>query len=198
MSSGIDIQFVQETYQKMSDKELIRVLTTDAAGLTPEALELVKAEVSKRKLDPNIAKGIDAQQRTYTVSEIDTYCGIIQKLPCPITGETSEKLNATLTAEVMSFIIFTHHQKKIIIGSPAVLDKANNSALVKTLLLGWWGIPWGVIRTIEAITINLKNKKSNRLETPSGYLRSFVLSKIGQIETYKDNKEMLLKIISDD
>lgn len=195
MSSGIDIQFVRETYQKMSDKELVRVLTQDAAGLTQEALEVVKDEIRKRNLDPNIAKGVDAQQKTYTVEEIDAYCEIIQNLPCPVTGSTSEKLNATLTAQVVSFILFTTYEKKIIVGSPGTLDKANNSAINKSVFLGWWGFPWGPIRTVQAISINLKNKKTNRSGSPTTFLRSFVLSKIGEIVTYKDNKEKLSEII---
>jgi len=196
MSSGIDINFIRETYQKISDEELIRISTKDATGLTPEAQEIIKEEIKKRNLNPNLAKGVEAQQKSYTISEINAYCAIIQKLPCPITGSTSEKLNATLTAEVMSFIIFTNYKKKIVIGSPDVLDKANTAALIKTAILGWWGIPWGIIRTFQAIGINLKNKKKNRFEEPNDLLRSFVLSKIGQIETYKDNKEKLLEIIS--
>jgi hypothetical protein len=198
MSSGIDIQFVRETYQKMSDQDLIRVLTQDAADLTPEAQEVVKDEIKKRNLDPNIARGIDAQQKSYTVQEIDNYCEIIRNLPCPATGSTIDKLNATMIAEVMSFIIFTQYKKKIVIGSPNVLDKANNSALLKSVLLGWWGFPWGIIRTIQAIRVNIKNKKTNKLDTPNDYLRSYVLSKIGEIETYKDDKEKLQQIISRD
>ena len=42
MSTGIDIQYVQETYQRMSDEELIRTATENAYGLTPEAMEVVK------------------------------------------------------------------------------------------------------------------------------------------------------------
>lgn len=38
-------------------------------------------------------------------------------------------------------------------------------------------------------------KRTNHLEEPNEYLRSFVLAKIGQIETYKDNQEKLLEII---
>ena len=129
MSSGIDIQFVRESYQKMSDKDLIRTVTQDAAGLTPEAMEVVKEEIKRRKLDTGIANAVDAQQKTYTVEEIDSYCKIIQNLPCPVTGSTSEKLNATLTAEVMSFIIFTNYRKKIVVGSPTTLNKANNACI---------------------------------------------------------------------
>jgi hypothetical protein len=198
MGTGIDIEFVRKTYQKMTDQEVIRILTQDAAGLTPEALSFVKEEIKRRKLDPNITRGVDAQQRSYTIEEIDEYCTLIQNLPCPKTGSTNEKLNATLTVEVMSFILFTNYEKKIVIGTPDTLDKANNVALTKSILLGWWGIPWGIVRTIQAITINLKNKRANRDQAPTDYLRSYVLSNIGEIETYKDNKEKLLQIISRD
>jgi hypothetical protein len=59
MSDGIDIEFVRETYQKMTDDELIRVATQDAAGLTEAAEEVEKVEIIKRGLDPNIIKGVD-------------------------------------------------------------------------------------------------------------------------------------------
>jgi hypothetical protein len=198
MSTGIDIQFVRETYKKLTDQELIRVVTQDAYGLTPEALEVVKEEIKSRNLDPNIIKGLDAQQKTYTVEEIDEYCELIRSLPCPITGSIENKLNGTMTAEVMSFILFTQYKRKIVIGSPQALDKENNSALIKTVLLGWWGFPWGPIRTIQAILKNVKNQKTNWLDTPNDYLRSFVLSKIGEIETYKGNQEKLRQIIASD
>jgi len=194
-NTGIDIEHVRETYERKTDQELIRVLTTNAHGLTPEALDIVKAEIKKRKLDPAITKAVDAQQKTFTIAEIDAYCAIIQKLPCPISGSTSERLNATLTAEVMSFIIFTRYTKKLIIGNPDALDKANNSALTTTSLLGWWGFPWGIIRSIQAINLNLKNKKANRLDVPSPYLRQFVLANVGYIETYKGNTEKLSELL---
>ena len=198
MSTGIDIQFVRETYKKFTDQELIRVVTQEAYGLTPEATQIVKEEIISRNLDPNIIKGIEAQQKVYTVDEIDEYCEIIQNLPCPITGSTQNKLNATMIAEVMSFILFTQYKKKIIVGNPEALDKKNNASLGLSALLGWWGFPWGPIRTIQAIRINIKNKKSNWQETPNDFLRSFVLSKIGEIETYRDNKEKLQQIITAD
>src|ERR1700712_2972438 len=103
MSSGLDIQFVRETYQRMSDQDLTRILLSEASGLTPEAQEVVNQEIKRRNLDPNIAKAVEAQQKNYTISEIDAYCDLIQRLPCPVTGRTSEKLNATLVVEVMSF-----------------------------------------------------------------------------------------------
>src|SRR4051794_25789561 len=112
MSAGIDIQYVRQTYQRMSDDELIRTATQDAYGLTPEALEVVKAEIRKRGLEESIIKGVEAQNKEVTIEEIDAYCDIVSKLTCPVCGSSAERLNATLTGEAMSFIFFTHYKKK--------------------------------------------------------------------------------------
>jgi predicted metal-binding protein len=141
MSTGIDIKFVQERYQQMSDDELTLIATQDAYGLTPEAMEVVKAEIQKRGLDENISKGVEAQNRKYTIQEFDTYCDLVSILSCPSCGTTVERLNATMTAEVMSFVFFTTYNRKIKVGCPHCLDKANNNALTKTALLGWWAFP---------------------------------------------------------
>ncbi|WP_431211739.1 hypothetical protein ACQ86N_38985 [Puia sp. P3] len=60
MSSGIDKQFVREYYQRMSDKEMITILR-DLTGLTPEAQEVVREEITRRNLDVDIS-GIAAQE----------------------------------------------------------------------------------------------------------------------------------------
>ncbi len=196
MSTGIDIQFIRENYQRKTDAELIQAATTDAVGLTPEALEVVKEEIIRRKLDTSIVKGLEAQNKTYSIEEVDNYCNIIRQLDCPTCGTSHFQLNATMVSEVMSFILFTQYSKKLKVGCPHCLDKANESALTKTALLGWWGIPWGFIRTIQAIRNNVKNKKTNHSDTANDFLRSYTLSKIGQIETYKNNKEKLQQLIS--
>jgi hypothetical protein len=196
MSTGIDISFVQETYQRMTDDELIRIATQDAYGLTPEAMQVVKAEIKKRGLNDNIYRGVEAQNKTYSIAEVDTYCDIVSKLSCPSCGNTTERLNATMTGEVMSFIFFTTYNKKIKIGCPHCLDKANNGALTKTALLGWWGFPWGIIKTIQSIALNLKSKRTNHSLDHNDYLRSFTLETIGELEAYKDNKEKLRQIVA--
>jgi hypothetical protein len=196
MSAGIDIKFVQERYQRMSDDELIRIATQDAYGLTSEAVEVVKAEIHKRGLDENISKGVEAQNKEYTIEEVDVYCDIVSNLSCPSCGSTAERLNATLTGEVMSFVFFTTYNKKIKVGCPHCLDKANNNALTKTALLGWWGFPWGVIRTPQAIALNIKSKRTNHLQGYNDYLRSFTLGVIGELETYRNNKEKLQQVLA--
>jgi predicted nucleic-acid-binding Zn-ribbon protein len=195
MSGGIDTQFVREHYQKLTDAELVQAVTTDAAGLTSEAIEIVKEEIAKRNLSTSLIKGMEAQNRSFTIEEIDHYCNLIRQLDCPACGSSQTALNGTMTSEVTSFVFFTQHTKKIKIACPNCLDKANSAALTKTALLGWWGVPWGIIRSIKAISQNIKSKRSNHNNTPNHFLRSYTLSKIGELETYKDNKEKLQQLI---
>src|SRR6476646_9953220 len=123
MNTGIDIQFVRENYQRMTDADLIRIATQDAAGLTPEAQQVVKEEIERRRLDTDIIKGVQAQNKTYTIEEIDGYCDIIRNLACTSCGTTLSKLNGTMTSQVMSFVFFTQWSKKLKVGCPDCLDK---------------------------------------------------------------------------
>jgi hypothetical protein len=113
-----------------------------------------------------------------------------------MTGGTLEPLNGSLVSEAVSFILFTSLRRKIIIRSPAVLDKENNAGILKSILLGPWGIPWGPIKTFQAVRLNLKSKQTNHAGTPNEYLRQFVREHIGVIETYKSDPDKLMEIIS--
>ena len=123
MNNGIDIEFVRETYRKMSDKELERVATQDTAGLTPEAQEIVREEVQRRGLDMAIVKGVQVQNKEVTIDEIDSYCALIRDMECPSCGSSDARLNGTLTSEVISVIVFTHREKKVKIACPDCLDR---------------------------------------------------------------------------
>jgi len=194
MSLGLDPAVVRETYQRLTDAELTRVATQDAAGLTPEAQEIVQEEIKRRGLDISIVRGVQAQNRKYTIAEIDAYCELVRALDCPLCA-SYVKLNATMTNQVVSVIVMTHYKKKVVVACPDCLDKANTNALTTSVLAGWWGIPWGIIRTIQAINGNIASKKTNHSEEPNKYLRGFVLGKIGEMEAYKDNKEKLRELI---
>ncbi|HEX3935811.1 MAG TPA: hypothetical protein VHW43_14110, partial [Puia sp.] len=118
MSQGIDLTFIRETYRKMSDAELERVATQDAAGLTPEAREIVQEEIQRRNLNTDILNGVEAQNKPYTLEEIDAYCELLRDLDCPVCGASDVKLNGTLTSEVISVILFTHREKKVKVACP--------------------------------------------------------------------------------
>jgi len=83
MSAGIDKQFVREHYKRMTDQEIIRVLKTNLAGLTSEAQEIIKEEITRRNLGPDISEVIEAQQETYTFPD-----KVYDKNACPVDEHT--------------------------------------------------------------------------------------------------------------
>lgn len=60
---GIDIKYVREYYRSLPDEGLINILVREAKGLTPEALEVVREEISRRNLDPQLHAVVNAQQQ---------------------------------------------------------------------------------------------------------------------------------------
>jgi len=195
MSKGIDITLVQDYYRRLSDQEFIKIVTKELSGLTLEAIDVVKSEISRRNLNPNIANGVDAQHRDYTIEDIDSYCNLLQNLPNTKGDSVSERLNAIRVVEVASFILFTNRRESIVVGNSESMNAAVNLALLKCTLFGWWGIPWGPIQTIQGIRLNLKNKNLIGSVKPTKALREFVMQNIGEIVTYKNDPAKLKEII---
>jgi hypothetical protein len=119
----MDIKRIEENYQRMSDSEIIRIATTDARGLRPEVFGIIENEIKKRNLNPNILQGAIAQNKEYSLSEVEQYSKLLRGLPCPICGNTHEKLNGTVSHTVKSFIFFTTYGTEPTIACPDCLDK---------------------------------------------------------------------------
>ena len=196
MSDGIDIDFLKDSYARMSDDEITRICVNDGNGLTEAAQKLLKEEINKRGLNSNLIKGVAAQQKKYSDFELLQCCEILRKLPSPTTVLTNEKLNGSLVMVTKSYLFIIQRKKEIIIDSPTQLDKANNQALLTSCLLGWWEIPKGIAYTIQSINQNIKSKKTNHDFEPNLYLLDFVRTNIGIIETYKNDTEKLKQLIT--
>ena len=179
------------TYKNLSDDKLIRLAVTDAAGLRPEALELLKAEIKSRGLDDGILRGIDVQLNDVDDNQLNNYLTLVRNQPCPTCGDQSQQLNAVLSTTVISAIIFTHYKKAFSIGCPTCLKKANQKAILKTALLGWWGIPWGLVRTPQSLVKNIRTSKRLTANEPSDVLIDFVKNNVGIIESIKNNDQSL-------
>jgi len=52
MSDGLDIQFIRDSYQRMTDKDILQIAQKDT-GLTSAARQVLEEELAKRNLDPN-------------------------------------------------------------------------------------------------------------------------------------------------
>jgi hypothetical protein len=186
-----DIEQLKATYKNLSDDKLTSLAITEAASLRPEALEVLQAEIKSRGLDEDIASGISAQLIDTGSLEFEGYVSLIRSQPCPICAGTTLPLNAAIVSTVKSFILLTRYKKKLMIACPNCLQNANQSATNTTALLGWWGLPWGIIRSAQALTGNIKSAKQLRTGEPTDTLISFIKTNIGVIEGVRKNKQSL-------
>ena len=195
MSSGYNLQDIAEFYSKKSDSELILIATENASGLRDGVFDIIETEIIKRNLNPNILEGLKAQNKDYSLAEITQLSQKLRSLPCPFCKNQNVKLNATVLHTVKSYILFSNFKKQLIIACPDCLDSKNQKAITTTLLLGWWGIPWGIVQTPFYIYNNTKEKKSNRIDGPNATFLSFTMQNIGQIVANIENVEKLKLLI---
>lgn len=186
---------LKENYRRLSDDKLMRIAAEDAAKLRPEALVLLQAELHTRGLAETAEKAIAAQFRFVSDTEVAAYCELLRAQPCPICHSAAQPLNATLTSKVMSFLVITTWKKQFAIACPPCLDKLNRDASTTSALLGWWGFPWGIIRTIQALIANGKMAKTNHAPHPNALLQAFVVSNVGRIEAASTNASDLQALI---
>jgi hypothetical protein len=125
---------LRETYAKLSNNKLIQIATQESGSLRPEALDILKEELHKRKLSDEYMTAVDIQQVVLTEEKKQFYYALIQTLPCPMCGSTSKQLNMALVSRVYSFIILTSYIKKPIIGCEDCLHSKLNNATTSTLL----------------------------------------------------------------
>ncbi len=133
--------------------------------------------------------------RQATQADIVNYAYILQGLPCPHCQRTDKKLNGAILHTVKSFIVLTFHQKKPVIGCSSCLQKKINLAMASTALFGWWGVPWGLIKTPQYIYLNIQQKKKAKVDGPNEVLLSFALHHANDIAAQIDDKEKLQEII---
>jgi hypothetical protein len=188
----IPISDVVDTYRKMSDQELIDLSIFEARSLTTHAKAVLKLELSDRRLGEPFIRSIDAQRSLYTEDEFLRYSNMLAQLDCPICKESNGRLNSTLTGEVISLVVMTEYWTSFKLGCRKCLDKANRNAIIKTAVFGWWGIPFGIIRTVQSLMLNVKHRRLIQTEANSGF-RDFVVKNVGVLEAYGGSRERLLE-----
>src|SRR5215831_10672999 len=102
---SLDIEYIRETYQRMSDRELLLLAAGESNQLTEEAREALKEELSFRRLTKKVEKAIEVNTKGFQYEDLDSYLKIIRSLPCPVCNKTDQALNAVRCAEATAFII---------------------------------------------------------------------------------------------
>ncbi|MDJ1469047.1 hypothetical protein QNI19_04720 [Cytophagaceae bacterium DM2B3-1] len=185
---------IRKNYEGFSNEKLMRIATENAGTLSPEVVSILKEELRKRQLiDEDIERSIAIQAKELTEQELEAFINLIETLPCPICSTTSQRLNLSSVFSVTSFIIITQFKGKNVIACPDCLVKSLRRADTSTFLLGLWGIPWGVIRSVKALVNNSISRK--RVHQRSPLMKEFVKLKKGEIERWKNDSTNLLNLV---
>ena len=184
MAQGLDAEMVRQHYVRVGDEELLRIIAEDGLLLTPEAKDIVMEEVRKRRLKPDVLPFVHAQLKEYSAAEIDVLCASLRRLPCTVCGQSDQLLNMTHGTRVFSLLVITNSSRFSLIACPDCMDKAMRKANIITALLGWWGLPWGIIRTIQALSNNISYGKSHHAPLPNKALKEFVNAHAGIVSLH--------------
>ncbi len=171
----------QAHYRDLSSDELEWIALNKAATLLPEALQALREEIDRRGIVRSIERGVEAQTRHWSKEELEALIERYRRGACPQCGSRAEMLNAATVAVAHSFLIFSMLQPKVIVGCSGCIRAEAKRLSAKSLLLGWWGIPWGPIFTIRALSANAKAKSVDVNGMPTLDLCNHVINNIGEI-----------------
>jgi len=192
---SIDLEYIKENYSKMEDFKLERIAKHEASTLKPEVLPILISEIKKRGLDLNLIKGIDAQVKELTSVELQELIEKVKGLSCPSFGCDNQALNGGVFRKVRSYLVLTQYKKNNIIACASCLEKERKRQLIKNTLLGWWGFPWGLIRTPMAIINHfIDNTKKERIS--ESILVEFVKQNVGELRTNWGEEDKLVNFIN--
>jgi hypothetical protein len=191
---AIDIEQIKKNYADFEDYKIEHLAKNEAAGLEPDVIPILIEEIKKRGLDPDLIKGIEAQTKELTESELTELKSKIANLPCPDCGAKNTPLIGTLIRNVKSFIVLTSYKKVPVITCETCANKRRKNAMISTFLLGWWGIPFGIFRTPIALIQTLIDK-NKRVEISDGILTVFAVENIGEIKTNWDKETELVDYV---
>jgi hypothetical protein len=191
---AIDIEQIKKNYANFEDYKIEHLAKNEAAGLEPDVIPILIEEIKKRGLDSDLIKGIEAQTKELTESELTELKSKIANLPCPDCGAKNTPLIGTLIRTVKSFIVLTSYKKVPVITCETCANKRRKNAMISTFLLGWWGIPFGIFRTPIALIQTLIDK-NKRVEISDGILTVFAVENIGEIKTNWDKETELVDYV---
>ncbi|NJO87675.1 MAG: hypothetical protein HC831_00950 [Chloroflexia bacterium] len=178
----INIEQIKRNYAGFEDFKIIHIAKNEARGLEPEVIPILIDEINKRGLDWDLIKGIEAQTKELSTNEIIELKNKIIHLPCPECGQKDKPLIGTLIRKVKSYVLLTSTQKAYLISCKSCAEKERKNAMITTALLGWRGIPMGLVKTPIALIASLRDKK-RREEISEVILTNFAISNVGEIKT---------------
>ncbi len=90
-----------------------------------------------------------------TKAEIEQAAVKIRSGPCPICGQTATPVEVRSFHRVASFVVLTNYTRTSKICCLECAKKGSWEAFFSTLVMGWWGIPFGIFMTPAYLIANI-------------------------------------------
>jgi len=171
----------QARYRSLSNLELESIALKQSAALAPEALLALRKEMDRRGLAQTIRKGIEAQVKQWSKEDLATFIEQYRHRPCPRCGVQGKTLNGVTAAVARSFLVASMVSTRLVIGCSTCINKELQRLSKRSLLFGWWGIPWGPVYTVRALAANSKAKAAATSPTPTPELYNYIATHVGDI-----------------
>ena len=147
-----------------TDADLLDTARTQTRRLPPRARAALHAEIEARGLtvgpvEPSIE---------------DDLVAAVRALPCPRCGRTEAPLNAGHVSRTISYLVLTTYRDDVVVACPDCLAAEARNALLLTAFFGWWGFPWGPIRSIQSISTSRRTLREHAQAEPTDALERFV------------------------
>lgn len=192
----VNPKLIAENYQSKTDNELVFLALIISDDLTDVAIDILKKEIAKRSIDPNIINAIKIQRRDISEDELVSYIDIIHNAKCPHCNKKNNKLNGTKIKVVSSFLVTSIEKSYRLVACKKCLNDLSQLGNTRNISQGLWSIPGGVIMTIKASLFNNKFKKMNNDENANITLLEFVRDNIGYIYYYQNNEDKINSLLS--
>ena len=190
----MDLPEIKAYYANMESYKLAAIAKTQISNLPPDVQSMVKEEVSKRGLGEGLLSAIAIQQVTVTPEWIAETKQAIRALPCPDCGQRGRSLVGVHIRKVRGLIFLTDYVRGAVIACPECAKDLRRKELFKNAMLGWWGFPWGLVRTPQAIIGHYTDQ--NRLgEISEAILTDFETQNSGELHTRRGDEGRLLDFI---
>ncbi|MCB9426073.1 MAG: hypothetical protein H6584_03470 [Flavobacteriales bacterium] len=129
---------IRENYKKLSNLEIEEIASSEAKSLRPEIIPVLKDELIRRNLDPELITWVDAEVDVFSELEKQTLIRKIENLNCPKCDQRFEKLRAYEIQDIVSLVFWSYETKATRILCPSCGRKAKFNAIITTAILGWW------------------------------------------------------------
>lgn len=186
---------MENIFKTYSDNKITLIAQYEAELLDPEAVDLLKKEIILRKLNPKLIEIIDDLIIGISQEDFFEYSKFLLQLQCPICGKYKGMIDITRKCSVISVLVYTGYYRILICGCKDCLRKKIKRTMIISLILGWWGFPFGPIRTIQSIFYNLKKIKETKTTELSEDFIKFAWTNKGFIMTNLNNETELFDLI---